>query len=100
MGFLAPLVGILGKGYRPATISDRGTACPQPKPAPCSDDTRQVLRQAHEHVAIIQTSNLVALLRWKLELGHDLDEAGRALGIDPETIRMIRKQIRRPNRRR
>jgi hypothetical protein len=44
-------------------MSDRGTVCPRSKPAPCSDDTRQALRQAHEHVAIIQTSNLVALLR-------------------------------------
>jgi hypothetical protein len=36
----------------------------------------------------------------KLELGHDLKEAGRALGIDPETMRMIRKSVRQPNRRR
>ena len=69
-------------------------------PAPCSDDTRQVLRQAHEHAASVPTSNLAALLRRKLELGHDLEEACRALGIDPETLRKIRKSIRQPNRRR
>ena len=69
-------------------------------PAPCSNDTRQVLQQAHEHAASVQTSNLAALLRWKLELGHDLKEAGRALKIDPETLRNIRKNIRQPKRRR
>jgi len=81
-------------------MSDRGTTCPRSKPAPCSDDTRQALRQAHEHVAIVHTSNLAALLRLKLELGHDLKEAVRALGVDPETMRMIRKSVRQPNRRR
>jgi hypothetical protein len=81
-------------------MSDRGTACPRSKPASCSDDTRQALRQAHEHVAIVHTSNLAALLRLKLELGHDLDEAARTLGIEPETMRVIRKSVRQPNRRR
>jgi hypothetical protein len=81
-------------------MPDRGTTRPRPKPAPCSDDTRQALRRAHGHVAVVQTSNLVALLRRKLELGHDLDEAVRALGTDPETTRMIRKSVRQPDRRR
>ena len=76
------------------------TTCTQQIPAPCSDDTRQVLQQAHEHAAIVQTSNLAALLRRKLELGHDLEEACRALEIDPETLRKIRKSVRQANRRR
>ena len=81
-------------------MSDPRTTCTQQIPAPCSDDTRQVLRQAHEHAGVVQTSNLAALLRQKLELGHDLEEACRALGIDPETTRKIRKNVRRANRRR
>jgi hypothetical protein len=69
-------------------------------PVPCSDDTRQVLQQAHEHAEIVRTSNPAALLRRKLELGHDLEEACRALGVDPETTRKIRKNVRQANRRR
>jgi hypothetical protein len=80
-------------------MSDPRTTRTQQMPAPCSDDTRQVLRQAHEHAAIVQTSNLAALLRQKLELGHDLKEACRALGVDPEAVRKIRKSVRQPNRR-
>ena len=67
---------------------------------PCSNDTRQVLQQAHERAASVQTSNLAALLRWKLELGHNLEEACRALGVYPETMRKTRKNVRLPNRRR
>ena len=81
-------------------MPDPRTAYAPPMPAPCSDGTRQVLRQAHERAAIVQTSNLAALLRWKLELGHDPKEACRALGIDSETLRAIRKSVRQPNRRR
>ena len=81
-------------------MADPRTTCTPPMPAPCSDDTRQVLRQAHEHAASVRTSNLAALLRRKLELGHDLEEACRALGVDPETMRKIRKSVRQPNRRR
>ena len=77
-------------------MSDRGPTRPRSKPAPCSDGTRQ----AHKHVAIVETSNLVALPRRKLGLGHDLYDADRALGIDPETMRTIRKSVRQPDRRR
>jgi hypothetical protein len=69
-------------------------------PVPCSDDTRQVLQQAHDHAASVRTSNLAALLRQKLELGHDPEEACRELGVDPETMRKIRKSVRQANRRR
>ena len=81
-------------------MSDPRTTSTSPMPAPCSNDTRQVLQQAQEHAAIVRTSNLAALLRWKLELGHDLEEACRALGVDPETMRKTRKNVRQPNRRR
>jgi DnaJ-domain-containing protein 1 len=73
-------------------MADPRTTSTPPMPAPpCSNDTRQVLRQAHDHAAIVRTSNLAALLRWKLELGHELEEACRALGVDPETMRKTRK---------
>jgi hypothetical protein len=82
-------------------MADPRTTSTPPMPAPpCSNDTRQVLRQAHEHAASVRTSNLAALLRWKLELGHELEEACRALGVDPETMRKTRKNVRQPNRRR
>jgi len=80
-------------------MSDRGTICSRSKPAPCSDDTRQVLRQAHERVAVVETSDLAALVGLRLGLGHGLKEVGRELGIDRAAMKSVLQVLRDRQRR-
>jgi len=80
-------------------MSDRGTICSPLKPAPCSGDTRQVLRQAHRRVAIVESSDLAALVELRLGLGHGLKEVGRELRIDRATMKSVLQILRDRQRR-